>query len=101
MFDLFSLRRFVIALTLLAASGLGGPPARADGEDQPTVHVIGIGDTNVGGDFGRKLGEDAENIITTFKDSFAKAGRSEQLKTRLVVGDDVTPKNITDVIRNT
>ena len=102
------MRRFVLALCLSAA-GLAAPAAQGNPEDQPVVHLVAIGDLDVGkevekdgsikyADFGIKVAEDARNIITTFETAFTKAGKPTQLKTQLILGKDVTPDNVLGVI---
>ncbi|MBI2807881.1 MAG: caspase family protein [Planctomycetes bacterium] len=98
MFAFINLRRFVLSLCLVAAFTFAMPHAHGNPNDTPTVHLVAIGDTDVGGDFGRKLGEDARNIKTTFEKAFARANRSSQLKTHLLLGQSVTPANILKVI---
>src|SRR5262245_2268787 len=89
------LRRFVLALCLAAATSFS---VHAAPNEKPIVHVVAIGDLDVGGSFGRKVAEDARNIVATFKDCFAKAGKADQLNPRLLEGKDVTPDNVLDVI---
>jgi hypothetical protein len=91
------LRPFVLALAF-AAIGIGAPAVYADGNEKPTVHLVAIGDLDVGGEFGQKVAADAENIVATFEKAFAKAGKANQLKTQLLLGKDVTPANTLDLI---
>lgn len=91
------LRRSVLALCLAAAS-FAAPSVKANPDDAPTVHLVAIGDLDVGDDFGKKVAEDARNTVTTFEKAFANAGKAKQLKTRLLLGKDVTPENVLDGI---
>jgi hypothetical protein len=89
------LQRFVLALSLVAAT-FGA--ALANPAEKPVVHVIAIGDVDLGGDFGKKVAEDARNIVATFEECFAKAGKADQLKTRLMLGTEVTPDTVLEAI---
>src|SRR5688572_30645412 len=91
------LRRFVLALSLVAA-GISVPAIFGNPADAPTVHLVAIGDLDVGGDFGQKVAEDAQNTVTAFERAFAKAGKANQLKPHLLLGQDVSPENILNVI---
>jgi hypothetical protein len=91
------LRPFVLALTLVAA-GVGAPFVNGNPSDPPTVHLVAIGDLDVGGKFGTKVAEDARNTIAIFEKAFVKAGKANQLKTSLLLGKEVTPDNVLDVI---
>ncbi len=103
-----SLRGFVLVLSL-AAAGLAAHAVQGNFDDQPVVHLVVIGDLNVGSqiekdgnikysDFGMKVAEDATNIITTFESAFIKAGKANQLKTHLILGKEVTPGNVLGVV---
>jgi Caspase domain len=83
------LRRLVLALVLSAAAIT---PAYA--ADAPTVHLLAIGDSRDAG-FGKKLEEDARHIVRTFEERFAKAGRTQQLRTALMLGKDVSANDVT------
>jgi Caspase domain len=90
------LRRFVLALSLTSVC-LAAPAAFA-ADNKPIVHVVAIGDLDVGGNFGAKVADDARNIIATFRDTFAKAGKADQLKPHLVLGKDVNPDHVLRLI---
>lgn len=90
------LRHLVLALSL-AGVCFTATGAMAV-EQRPTVHLVAIGDLDVGGNFGKKVAEDARNIVSTFRDTFANAGKSDQLKTHLVLGRDVNPDHVLGLI---
>lgn len=89
------LRRFVLALTLAALTWC---TVHANPAEKPVVHLVAIGDLDVGGRFGKKVAEDALHIEATFKESFDKAGKKDQLTTRVLQGRQVTPDNVIDTI---
>ena len=98
MIALTILRRLVLALSL-AGVCFSGAGAFAD-EKRPVVHLVAIGDLDVGGRFGTKVAEDARNTVVTFREAFANAGRSDQLKSHLVLGKDVNPDHVLRLINN-
>jgi hypothetical protein len=101
------LRRFVLALCL-TTTGLAVPVAHATAEEMPAIHVVAIGDLDVGmevedgkvvySSFGIKVAEDAKDMLATFEKAFAKADKADQLKTHLILGEDVTPRHVLDVV---
>lgn len=90
------LRRLVLALSLAGVCLAGSAAFAAD--NKPIVHLVAIGDLDVGGEFGTKVADDARNIVTTFRDAFAKAGRADQLRPHLVLGKDVNPQHVLRLI---
>ncbi|MBX9680213.1 MAG: caspase family protein [Gemmataceae bacterium] len=86
MFTLTRLHRMVLALCLAAVIV---PSASA----APTLHLVAFGDSN-DPKLGPKLADDAHNIVSAFTRSFERAGRANQLRTHVLVGDDVTPARI-------
>lgn len=92
-----SLRRLVLTLCLLTASLVPVGSAHAARNDVPVIHLIAIGDS-LDSRLGPKLAQDARNMATTFEQAFARAGRSEQLQTHLILGEDARPRVILDLI---
>lgn len=103
-----TLRRFVLALCLTSAT-FAGSSAHGNAAETPTVHLVAIGDLDVNKHvekdgsikysmFGVKVAEDARNIVATFDSAFAKAGKAQQLKTHLLLGEAVTPDNVVAMI---
>ena len=103
--SLSTLRRFVLALSLAAVTGFSLAPVRGNAEEKPVVHLVAIGDLDVDEGvpekdkyFGKKVAEDARHIVATFEQAFAKAGKADQLKTKLLIGKDVTPDKVLQTI---
>ena len=76
------------------------PTVYGNPANKPTVHVVTIGDLDVGRHvkndgsikcppFGIKVAEDARNLVSTFETAFAKVGKADPLKSYLIlnVGD--------------
>lgn len=68
-------------------------PAAAKPALGGVVYVVGIGDSNEP-NLGNKLRDDAENFVRMMSDAFAKAGQAGRLRTRVLLGDEVSPRNI-------
>lgn len=66
--------------------------------DEPVVHLLAVADSN-DPQIGAKVGEDARHVADLFEESFAQAGKRGRLRTRVVVGDDVTARGVLAAVR--
>lgn len=82
--------RLVLAVCLSAIVVFSAAAAPVSGHNPaaPIVHLISIGDSDVG-DIGKNVAEDARNTVAAFEQAFAREGRSHQLNSMLILGEDV------------
>jgi hypothetical protein len=90
-----NLLHVVLALALTASLPAA---ASAAPEDAPRVFLLAVAESNDKA-IGTKVAEDARNTIDLFEVSFEAAGRSQQLRTKLIAGDDLTSRNVLAAVR--
>lgn len=77
------------------------PTAKADAPrtDAPVVHLLAVAASGTRDTVARKVGDDARNLAALFEESFAAAGKSGQLRTRVILGSETTASNVRAAIR--
>ncbi len=77
------------------------PTAKAETPrtDAPVVHLLAVAASGTRDTVAKKVGDDARNLAALFEESFAAAGKSGQLRTRVVLGTETTASNVRAVIR--
>lgn len=87
------------ALAVALTSSLPTAAWAAPGDELPRVHLLMVAQSKDKG-IGKKVAEDARNVIGLFETSFEEAGRSSQLRTQLIAGDDLTSRNVLAAVRD-
>ncbi|MBN9523221.1 caspase family protein [bacterium] len=77
------------------------PAAKAETPrtDAPVVHLLAVAASGTRDTVAKKVGDDARNLAALFEESFAAAGKSGQLRTRVILGSETTASNVRAAIR--
>jgi hypothetical protein len=67
--------------------------------DAPVVHLLAVAASGTRDTVAKKVGDDARNLAALFEESFAAAGKSGQLRTRVILGSETTASNVRAAIR--